>query len=873
MGMGGSTREFSHRPENLRLPDRTHRTPSAGRITGLFGAILLIAVVTAIMWITGCAGLTSGTAQTQTPTNPTPDPPPTSSGLSISTTVLTPGQTGQPYSFTLAAKGGTPSYIWSITSGTLPAGLSLMASSGQITGTPTATGQSSFTVQVKDSASTPATATQALTITVTVAVALDQYGGRKDIACAQSTGWFHPEKISSRWWLCTPTGNAFFFQGVGAWVYPGSGNFGGPSTVLSAKYGGSANAAALAIQNEFMSYGFNAVGEKSYGLVEPTGPCTGCKQLPEIQTFETNAAALFNRYGVAPSFQPTKNVAWGNNGSGSPAYWKPLVDVFDAVNYGGYLQSCYTNTACGINNVYFPNAYFVGLLSGDSDFFLGVGDGPDFDTGAYGGSKNDSDLGRVTLTTSPMQTFNQAATQGNFSGDTELYSDTKVYSKVAMASPPAACSVATPCSLRDFLFQEYSGSIASLNAAWGSNYTSFDSTGTAQSQNICTGTSWTGSNSTCSDTLSNVNVSPESVQVTVDGALQAGDCPWFAYGNGSSNCGTGTTNNGTLRGLTANTIAASSTINYGTGAITINFKSAPSAGPHTITVKYVQNGWMYGTGLMDEDGRNSWTGTNRVCLLPVNGGGPGTASWACRVGNPSSWPQPDANATLAADLENWIAQFSAQYFGINNAQLKSACSHCLYLGIDITGSWYEPANKNILKGAAGNVDVLFTQLGFSTDETVASGVNTLASYNTAYGYLTQFYGDHPLLNFLDLNANPDSAVAPNPPDSNLSYTSQVHRGTGYHDLVNAELNTAGFNATYQWVGNVWWGSHDFNNFEKTNFGLKSPNDNAYDGVEAVAGKVTCSAPLETLTCGGEVKNYGDAITGIQSGNLLWLTIP
>src|SRR6266478_7805961 len=218
MGMGGTTKEFSHWPENLDLPDRKHLTPSAGRITGLFGAILLIAVVTAIMWITGCAGLTSGTAQTQTPTNPTPDPPPTSSGLSISTTVLTPGQTGQPYSFTLAAKGGTPSYIWSITSGTLPAGLSLMASSGQITGTPTATGQSSFTVQVKDSASTPATATQALTITVTVAVALDQYGGRSDVSCTNATGYFQPVKISNRWWLCTPAGHGLFFQGVGAWA-------------------------------------------------------------------------------------------------------------------------------------------------------------------------------------------------------------------------------------------------------------------------------------------------------------------------------------------------------------------------------------------------------------------------------------------------------------------------------------------------------------------------------------------------------------------------------------------------------------------------------------------------------------------------------
>src|SRR6266852_485749 len=106
MGMGVSTKEFSHWPENLDFPARKHRAPSAARITGLFGAILLIALVTAIMWITGCAGLTSGTAKSQTPT---PTPTPTPSGLSISTTLLTPGQTGQSYSFTLAAKNGTPS--------------------------------------------------------------------------------------------------------------------------------------------------------------------------------------------------------------------------------------------------------------------------------------------------------------------------------------------------------------------------------------------------------------------------------------------------------------------------------------------------------------------------------------------------------------------------------------------------------------------------------------------------------------------------------------------------------------------------------------------------------------------------------------------
>jgi hypothetical protein len=782
--------------------------------------------------------------------------------LQITTTLLPQASTSQSYTATLQATGGTPSYTWSITAGQLPAGLSLMAASGQITGTATTVGQSSFTVQVKDSAATPATATRALTLTVVSVAALDQYGGRTDIKCAQATGWFHAEEINSRWWLCTPLGNAFFFQGIGAWSFPGN----------SPKYGNNANTAALATQTEFMSWGFNAVGEKTYGLLEPVGPCSGCQKLPEIQTFETNAAAMFNRYGVAPSFKPVKNVTWGNNGHGSPAWWKSLVDVFDSVNYGGYLFGCYTNSACGISNVYLQNPYFVGVLSGDSDFFLGVGAGPDFDAAGYGGSHNDSDLGRITLTTSPIQTFDESPTLGNFGGDTELYLDTKVYSKTAMASSPATCSPATPCSLRDYLFKEYGGNIGALNTAWGANYTTFDSSGINQSQNICAGTTWTGSNTTCSDTLTSLNVSPESVQVVVDGVLQAGDCPWFAYGNGGF-CGTPPVNTGSIRGMASSTVANSSSVNYITGVITINFKSAPAAGSHTITVKYVQNGWMYGTGLMDEDGRNLWTGTNRVCLLPVAGGGPGTASYACRPGNPSSWPAPNADPTLAADLEGWVAQFAAQYYGVNSAQLKAACSHCLYLGIDITGSWYEPPNKNILVGAAGNVDVLFTELGWSNDESANTGVNSQAAYNTALSYLTQYYGDYPLMNFLALNANPDSALTGFPPDSVVSFKSQANRAQGYQDMVSAMLNAPSFNKTYPWVGLVWWGSHDFNDFEKTDFGLKTPSDNAYDGHEAVIASVACSPPLQSYTCGGEAGNYGDLITGVGAANQLWLIVP
>jgi hypothetical protein len=64
--------------------------------------------------------------------------------LAITTTALTNAVVGTPYSQTLAASGGTPPYTWALLSGGFPDGLSLSAS-GQITGTPTASGSWVYT--------------------------------------------------------------------------------------------------------------------------------------------------------------------------------------------------------------------------------------------------------------------------------------------------------------------------------------------------------------------------------------------------------------------------------------------------------------------------------------------------------------------------------------------------------------------------------------------------------------------------------------------------------------------------------------------------------------------------------------------------------
>ncbi len=89
--------------------------------------------------------------------------------LTITTTSLAASVVGTAYNQTVAATGGVPSYHWSVSSGSIPAGLSLNASTGAITGTPTGpqVGTISFTLSVTDS-QTPSATTQTANLSILV---------------------------------------------------------------------------------------------------------------------------------------------------------------------------------------------------------------------------------------------------------------------------------------------------------------------------------------------------------------------------------------------------------------------------------------------------------------------------------------------------------------------------------------------------------------------------------------------------------------------------------------------------------------------------------------------------------------------------------
>lgn len=112
---------------------------------------------------------------------------PSGSQVTLACVSATTGTVGTAYSSSLAAAGGTPGYTFSITAGALPSGLTLNATTGAITGTPTAAGAFNFTAKVVDATGTTGvhTASQSCSITIST------------VACVPTTFTFNGNSAGS----------------------------------------------------------------------------------------------------------------------------------------------------------------------------------------------------------------------------------------------------------------------------------------------------------------------------------------------------------------------------------------------------------------------------------------------------------------------------------------------------------------------------------------------------------------------------------------------------------------------------------------------------------------------------------------------------
>ena len=673
---------------------------------------------------------------------------------------------------------------------------------------------------------------------------LDQYGGSTRLPCTNKTGHFILTKLGNRWWFCTPAGNAFISMSVG-----GVGTTGKMITdcenvktypIYIRKYGDAGYNWGSQTLKRMTTWGFNSVGQDSVAFVHPGG-----KQpiaLPYLSEPKPAESASINQSGFL--IEPIKDEISGANNNYNAWRGGALFDVFDP-KLNTWWQKALTNTSNpGIQKIRNNDPYILGVFTDDSDYFWGAGAGPDFPTG-----HTNANIAWMTLITSPVQTYIQSTPFGN---KTFLYQTTQVYSKTLATNPTTPCSIASPCSLRDYLWQKYGGKIANLNKAWGANYTTFDSTGN-QATNETIG-SGDGTTLIFTHTLAHASVSPYSVLISIKGTAQMGDCPWFHRA-----CGTTTANTGTLGSPTANLITqATSTINYSSGAITITFAKAPAVGA-SITVNYIYGGWMAGgTGLMDEDGSHTaWVGTNPFCLEGADPNYP--TYFSCVGGGEGSEPVPNANAMLGADLDNWVPQMAAKYFKTMHDDLK-AVSNLPYLGLDLIGSWSGPAYSKFLEGAAPYLDGAYVSLAYWAPHP------SPAAFQAAYQYTTRYLGDLPLLKFGGVNAQSDSSMYCRPAGGPNIMSDQATRGQMWYNTVSYLLTTPGYNGTYPFVGFDWWTWQDSQNL---NQGLVSIHDNAYDGHEAVSATVPCSSPLQTLTCGGEAKDYGNLIEKVIQANTVW----
>lgn len=768
--------------------------------------------------------------------------------------------------------------------------------------------------------------------------------------------------------FCTPENHWMWLTTVGAAggaIFQGSG---ATTTRYDAKYGGSCNA-TQALQAEFVNtLNFNSIGPDPDPTYLLNGACTNTK----LSTFTDNDVSVYSAVNLGGYVsQPLldMNAMVDNFYNASGAVNAPMVDYFNP-NWESFISQLITKFNSNTNNNY-RNPHFLGTPGDDTDFTKLPDAGGDFHTIPISHASVDPAL--QIMVTSPLLTLEAVPTANIYGGGQPtpyVFTNPVNFSKTPMVSPPGSCNVVTICDLFDFVKNKYT-TVGALNTAWGTSgfYTTFGSSGVCHGYSY----SWCGSTTTAASfagtgattytpTLSSVTA-PHSVQILLNGTAIGGDCPFYSSLAGSGctgSAGTGnlkgpgvwkaslalptgfvrTDSNGnieiaTVGGTSAAStpswpatctgtqtttdgsvtwtclgpgIAAASTITYATGATSIVFNSALS-GSYTVTINYMQNGWTTGTGLMDEDGRNtSWIGTNYVCLIQrpafatthvysVNDeihdatsgtwqivtvpgtSGSSTPTFSATQGNftttggvtfeslglpvcgtetGSDFGAINANQTFAADMVTWLQQEAGAYFGGIQTAYHTNYPDLLYGAADNVGVWNTPPRAAILIAAQTYSDWVYTGTFIAP--------NYDPNANVKNSFQTQYY-QRPMVTYHALASTQSIYGCDGNP---LCFATQALKGNQYFLNTQAQLNTLSYSGTFQWAGMQWWGSGPF---QSSDFGFKSSVENSYDGHENVVASVPCSPPLAAYTCGGEPPSSSwlgvNLSTSVAAANLLW----
>ncbi len=238
-------------------------------------------------------------------------------------------------------------------------------------------------------------------------------------------------------------------------------------------------------------------------------------------------------------------------------------------------------------------------------------------------------------------------------------------------------------------------------------------------------------------------------------------------------------------------------------------------------------GWPNGTGVLDESGQHAWIGQDFDRLS-------------------------DAGPQVKADLDEFLEKLAEQYFSVVAEAVRAYIPGRPVFSPAGIGAGARP---QILRAAARHLDVL--QVVVPPDRLeLLEEVYQVAGKPVFVRSTFQSQADSPW-------------VAREGWGPAYDYPTQEDRGEAYASYVQQLLALRAPDGSYPVVGVDWWAwkdsteAEDDSDQDRSNFGLVTIQDNAYDGLEAVVADGTDPWGYPT---GGEQENYGDFLSDVTTAH-------